>query len=529
VPIGAVYATYAASNFKKVLENMNLGENGYSFLLSPDQRFIAHYNQDYLDHRWSLDDFLGRIQDKSALPAVTQALEEPSRIVHLTDPDSGQDTRVFFLPISGAAWTMGIILNDKDQLMPPSVERIKLLRMVLIICLSIIILTIPLSGVQHGSIRSFWILSSVFAVCCFLSYVSALALTIIYPPENYGKSVFITNQNLLNRFTSDQRHRILDLTGELPLFIPTGIYVQAVSYDKSKGSIAINGYLWQRYTQGIHDGVERGFMMPGSISFDLEEPFTTRFGNTELVRWNFNATLFQDFDFSRYPFSREYIQIQLRHNQFTRNIILAPDLESYKIINPTALPGLKNDLYLRGWDTRGSYFGYRFENYKTSFGLVDDEGLTDFPDLFFTIEISKRIFGAIISHLLPLVVVAILLFALLLLSSHVKVEKREIIGGIAACAGFFIVIVFSHIGLRESFVIKDIIYLEYFYYIIYVLILITVANYVSVGRQIEKERMAFSSGISHSEIFRRRDLYAKMLFWPFSQLAILVLTLLEFY
>jgi len=267
----------------------------------------------------------------------------------------------------------------------------------------------------------------------------------------------------------------------------------------------------------------------------LEEPFTTRSGNTELVRWGFKATLYQDFDFSKYPFGREYVQIQLRHKQFTKNVILVPDLESYKLINPTAWPGLQPDIFLHGWNINKSYFSYRFENYSTSFGLADYAGLTDFPELYFTIEISKQIFGAIISHALPLAVVALLLFALLLLSSNMEVGKLEVVEAIAACAGFFLVIVFSHLGIRESFAVQDIMYLEYFYYVTYVLILFTVANYVIIASSKQKkERSAFTSEMSETsfliKLIRHHDnLFVKVLYWPLSQLAVLILTLLEFY
>jgi hypothetical protein len=528
-PMGVVFATYSISSFKQVLDNMNLGKNGYSFLLSPAKRYIVHHDQDYLDHRWSLDDFLGRLHDKSVGRAVTAALGNPSRIVRLTDPDSGQDSRVLFLQIPEAAWTLGIMLDDNDLMMPPSAERIKLLRLVLVICLAIFLLAIPLSAINQNLKGRLWILSNVFTVCCIIGNVAALGLTAAFPPDNVENSFLITNQNSLNRFMSDQRHRILEQTGEVPFFIPTGIYVQSISYNNSGGTISINGYVWQRYTLGVHDGVERGFMIPGSTSFKAGEPQVTRSGNTELVRWNFNATLYQDFNYKKYPFSREYIQVPLQHKQFTRNIILVPDLESYKITNPEALPGLKNNLYLRGWDSRRSYFGYRFENYKTSFGLASDMGKTDFPSLFLTIEVSKQIFGALISQFLPLAVVSILLFALLLVSTNMKGEKLEVIEGIAACAAFFIVIVFAHIGLRQSFAVKDIIYLEYYYYIVYVMILFTVGTYVSVAVQKEQEQMAFTPGISHSNLFRQRGLYAQLLFWPLSQLTILLLTLQEFY
>jgi len=534
-PMGVFFATYSVNSFKRVLDNMDLGENGYAFLLSSERRFIVHHNQDYIDHRWSLDDFLGRLEDTSVVNAVSNALSDPSRIVRLTDPDSGLDSQVFFLQIPEAEWTLGILLNDRDMVLPSSIARTKLLRMVLVLCLSIVLLTIPLSGIQHGSKRSFWILSNIFTMCCIISYVTALKLTIDQPPEVFENSQLITNQNILNRFMSDQRRRTLDQREEIPLFIPTGIYIHSISFDSSIGGIAINGYLWQRYTLGIHDGIDREIVIPGSDSFELEEPITTRSGNTELVRWGFKATLYQDFDFSKYPFGREYVQTQLRHKQFTRNVILVPDLESYKLMNPTAWPGLQNDIYLHGWNINKSYFSYRFENYSTSFGLTDYAGLKDFPELFFTIEISKRIFGAVVSHALPLAVVTLLLFALLLLSSNMEVGKLEVVEAIAACAGFFLVIVFSHLGIRESFAVQDIIYLEYFYYVTYVLILFTVANYVIVASHKQKEsRHGFPSDMSKAspwiKLIRHHDnLFVKTLYWPVSQLAVLILTLLEFY
>ena len=533
-PAGIIFATYSVSSFKRILDNMVLGDNGYSFLLSSEKRFILHHNQDYIDHRWSLDDFLDRLNNTSIVNEVNNALLDPSLLVHLKDPDSGQDSQVFFLQIPGAGWTLGILLNDGDLEMPSSIARKKLMGMVLVFCLSIILLTITLSGIQHGSIQAFWILSMVFTICCIISYVTALRLTLTHPPSNSDNSLLITNQNILNHFMSDQRRRTLDQREEVPLFIPTGIYIQSISFDNAIGGIAINGYLWQRYTLGIHDDVDRGFLIPGSDSFEIEEPLITRSDNTELVRWAFKATLYQDFDFSKFPFGREYVQIDLRHKQFTRNIILIPDLKSYKIINPTAWPGMQKDIYLHGWNIEKSYFNYKFENYSTSFGLTDYAGLADFPELFFTIEISKQILGAIISHALPLAVVLLLLFALLLLSTNMEVGKLEVVEAIAACAGFFLVIIFSHIGLRESFAIQDIIYLEYYYYITYVLILFTVANYVIVATQKQKERFDITPkhlrAFSWTKALRYKDnLPVKILYWPLSQFAVLILTLMEFY
>jgi cache domain-containing protein len=533
-PVGVVFATYSVSSLERIFDHMDLGDNGYSFLLSSEKHFIVHHNQDYIDHRWSLDDFLARLTNTFIKKTVSNALLNSSQIVRLTDPDTNQDSQIFFLPIPEAEWTLGILLYDEDLQMPSSIARIKLLHIVLALCVSVFLLTIPLSGIQYGSIRSFWILSNVFTICCVISYVTALKLTTDQPPDNFIDSQLITNQNTLNNFMSDQRRRTLEQREEIPLFIPTGLHIQAISFDSSIEGIAINGQLWQRYTLGIHDDIDREILIVGSDSFELEAPITTRFGNTELVRWNFKASLYQEFDFSKYPFGREYMQTQLRHKQFTRNIILVPDLESYKLINPTALPGLQDDIFLRGWNIKKSFFNYRFENYNTNFGLTDYAGLTDFPELYFTIEISKQVFGAVISHALPLVVVALLLFALLLLSTNMESGKLEVVEAIAACAGFFLVIVFSHLGIRESFAVQDIMYLEYFYYVTYVLILFTVANYVMIASQKEDELHPATSTTSKApsqlKFIRHHDnLFVKIVYWPASQLAVLILTLLEFY
>ncbi len=195
---------------------------------------------------------------------------------------------------------------------------------------------------------------------------------------------------------------------------------------------------------------------------------------------------------------------------------------------------MQNDIYLHGWNIEKSYFNYKVENYSTSFGLTDYSGLTDFPELIFTIEISKQVLGAIISHALPLIVVTMLLFALLLLSTNMEVGKLEVVEAIAACAGFFLVIIFSHIGIRESFAVQDIIYLEYYYYITYVLILLTVANYVIIATQKQKDRFDTTPKklrpFSWTRILRYRDnLPVKILYWPLSQLAVLILTLLALY
>jgi hypothetical protein len=530
-PVGVIFATYAVSRLQRVFDAMDLGANGYAFLLSSTEHFLLHPNSDYIQNRRTLDDVRGHMITNQAAAAETldDALRDPSRTVRFTDADTGMYSRVFFShPILPAAWTLGVVLVDQDLLLPPAAAHAKQIRFALLFALAVVVLTVPLSGALRGSTLGLWVLSLVFSVCCIFVYGFALWLAMHQPAVEGPELLRITNRNVLNKFMSDQRHRTLAQREEVPLFVPAGIYVQSIAFENAS-DVGITGYVWQRYTDRIHDHVVRGFEMAESESFNRQEPHTMRSGNVELVRWSFKATLPQQLDYSRYPIGRQNVSIRLWHKQFTENIILIPDLGSYTLLNPAANPGMLKGLTLGGWNIKGSFFDYRFEKYQTSFGLTDSAGLTDFPELYFNITIEKAITGPMISNILPLVVIFILLSTILYLSSRLEAQVTVI----TACASFFLIVVFSHIGLRQSLATDTIVYLEYFYFTTYVMILYVTLNYIfwtSAEAEIAQSSDTDAPQISPFSRFvhYRNNLIPKLLFWPASQLALLVLTLLTF-
>ncbi len=305
----------------------------------------------------------------------------------------------------------------------------------------------------------------------------------------------------------------------MPLFIPTGIYIQS-AFLEDASNVGVNGYIWQRYTKGIHDGIQRGFIMPEAKASTITRAYTIEDGDTELVRWNFNATVHQNFDYSRYPFDRERVVIDLWHTEFTNNVILIPDLSSYKLMSPAAKPGLFEEVKILGWEIGDSSFNYLTQSYKTSFGLRDFAGLTSYPNLYFGFDIRKEITGPFVSNMLPLLVVTILLFAILFLGTRDDRYKGRLgfaLDVIAACAGFFLVAILLHIALRRDLAARDIVYLEYFYFVTYAMILYVAVNYVLFTKT------------SIRLVQYRDDFIAKVVFWPVSQLALLLFTLMVFY
>ncbi len=518
-PIGVVFATYQLGVFQNLMDSMDLGQYGYSFLLSSENRFILHQNKNLSEKQLPLNRQLGRTTDAVEVGRIEQALGDPALTVIFSDPDTGLQSRIFFHSIPSANWKMGVVLADRDGKIPVKTSHRKLTNVALVLLVSTLLLTIAVAKINQDKKRGLWIVSSVFAGSCVVVGIFVMTLVMKSKIPDREGVLPITNWNTLNQFVSEQRLRTLTEREEIPFFIPTGIYIQSVYFEDAT-TTGISGYVWQRYTKGIHDNIQRGFIMPLAKDITITKSYTADENESEVIRWNFSATIHQNFNYSKYPFDSERVIVDLWHKEFTKNVILIPDLISYDLINPAAKPGLSKDIKISGWEVGDSSFYYLNETFNTSFGLSDFSGLSNFPNLYFGFDIRKEITGPFVSNMLPLLVVTILLFTILFLGTQDASKKGQLgiaLDSIAACAGFFLVAILLHIALRRDLAAQEIFYLEYFYFVTYSMILYVAVNDVLLTKT------------SITIIHYNDNFIAKVAFWPISQFALLWFTLMKFY
>ena len=120
--------------------------------------------------------------------------------------------------------------------------------------------------------------------------------------------------------------------------------------------VFVKGLLWQKLDSQISKGFSAGFALPDAVELDMSEAYRQRDGASETIGWEFEATLRQNMDLSRFPFDHDSVSIRLLPKDFTRSVVLVPDLASYSVINPSSLPGLDENLELSGCarhDARG--------------------------------------------------------------------------------------------------------------------------------------------------------------------------------
>jgi len=270
--------------------------------------------------------------------------------------------------------------------------------------------------------------------------------------------------------------------------IKTGIFIDSFKFFDSS-EVNISGYIWQKYTDGIHDAVkpklsEIGFILPEQVNsgsdIDPREVYRVRTGNVEVIGWYFEATLRQPFDYAHYPFDHKTVWVRLWAKNFSQNVVLVPDFAAYKATGLADIFGIEDKIVMGTWERKNTYFNYQLANYSTDFGIPDYVGYTGFPELHYNFVVKRKFENAFIVYLLPLFLVTALLFAALLtVSTKPELSDRHgfsTSGFIGTSSTLFFVVMLAHIQLRGQFAGSSIVYIEYFYIIMYALLVSATAS-----------------------------------------------------
>lgn len=296
--------------------------------------------------------------------------------------------------------------------------------------------------------------------------------------------------------------------------IKTGIFIQSLDFSSSS-QVHITGYIWQRYQNTIDDDIkptlgEVGFILPEQVdSTEAKEVYRVQYENEELIGWYFDATLRQPFNYRNYPFDHKTIWVRMWAKNFSHNIVFIPDYSAYHSTGLNDIFGIEKNIVLGTWTRENTFFNYHLSSYDTNFGITEYVGQTGFPELHYNFVVKRIFENAFIVYLLPLLLVSMLLFAALLtVSKDNDLSNRHgfsTSGFIAASSTLFFVVMLAHIQLREEVAGATIVYIEYFYIIMYVILVSATANTYLFATQ-AAPWLAF--------IHYEDNLIPKLAYWP---------------
>ena len=280
---------------------------------------------------------------------------------------------------------------------------------------------------------------------------------------------------------------------------------------------------------GLHDSIlpqtgEIGFVLPEQINTggDIEprEMYRIRQNNEVVIGWYFEATLKQEFDYSTYPFDDKTVWVKLWAKDFPANVVLVPDFDSYQATGIEDTFGIDPDIVMGAWIREDTYFDYALSSYDTDFGIDNYVGQFGFPELHYNFVIKRNFGDAFIIYVLPLFLVASLLFAsLLTVSADDKLASKHDFstnGFIAASSALFFVVLIGHISLREQFAGSGVVYIEYFYILMYVFLVAATLNTYLFSIQAARWLTL---------VHYRDNLIPKLAYWPVLLTLLILVTL----
>lgn len=511
-PLGVLGTDINLAEVHDSMAKMKLGDTGFGFIVSRQGSLISHPIYELVRNRTTLKE-LAQEPDQSHLKEVVDRLHTPKRadfdFFKVENATTGQLFRIGLYRMPLTDWTLVVELPEQEG--GAEATLLRRLHIALNACtvLSLFLLVSIIFRVDRFyqiRWRYVGLVSLIFTIGIGAVWIVAKRHTSLVNDT----AITIYDEEGLSRFIGRQESLAHDRHVEPPLFIPTGLHIQSLEFT-SANNVFVTGYIWQNYPQKLPDGIEKGFIFPESISLKKQKVYSKPLADSgEVSGWYFEVTLRQPFDYTKYPFDKQDVWLRIWHRNFDRNVILVPQLGSYELSYPAALPGIEEHLVLPEWDVRASYFSYQPHNYNTNFGIESYVGQYDFPELYFTARIQRKFIEPFIANLLPFFVIMVLVFA----SSLNYQREASTSAFITECGAMLFSVLLAHYSLRERIESTGFVYFENFYFIAYAAILVLIIYALAFkGERFQLEN----------------DTLANQLYWPAITGILFVLTVITFF
>jgi len=476
-----------------LLSNLTLGKTGYGCIVSQEGTIVSH----------PIRELIGQSVD--ADPMVKQIFQQDflGKLQTIVNEKTGQDFWVVKLRLPSSPFYLCVLLNQEDFLISSQTSMQKIGLIVFFSIMGFICFMGLCLRVYRMDIKKLPYYSGIIASSFLFGIVLIVSFAFNFLEPNSG--IKIIDPAILNRYLDIQFSSAQKATAEDLTYIPTALFIQNLFFS-SAHKAEISGQIWQQYPKSVK---ERGVVFPeqaGKIT--LEPAFEISGSDYDVIGWHFNALLFESFLLTKYPFDQELFQLRLWPLSIKDNLVLVPALEIYQEIRPDLRPALNPQMQLKSWHIAKSFFSYDPSNYFYRLNKKVFNTPYHIPELVFNIHLKRKLLNPILLGVLPLLIIASLLFVVMVFN------KTEMV--VSTCGGLFFAIALIHRSIREGLMIDNLSYIDVFYLMMYFMLLLVASSYIAYAR-------------SRFCLFSCKDnLAIKLLYWPIIFGVIFFVTLVHF-
>jgi len=513
---GVVDYAITLKDFTRIVDSLSVGEAGYGFTYEPGGDILSHPDPDYLlENVFQLRDG----KDESILKEMKENREG---VVEYNSTYTYKFSWFFFRALESTGWKSVLVFAEDDLLGASDQGRRKTIHIAIgISALLLALLALVLRLDQYNPQRLWWMVVAVslvitgnIVIIWYLNLTTDFSLL----ADNQER---IVNKTILRKYVDRYDRDLYKLAQSNYHKVPTGVFIE--SYELTSFEASLIGKIWMKYPKQLYDVAPPAFYFPNVSAIEPRGLVSEIISEIEsedyfLVTWRFRVTVEQDFSYQQFPFEQNTIELVILYPDSEKKILFVPDLDSYDVLNPSVKPGLNMDISVPSSKAISSFFTFKKTDYKTTFG--NSTPVNSYPALRFTI-VARRIFlSPIIANMIPILIVALIMFIVLCISPG-KEDGRSgltIMNVIQSSAGFLFILLLAHVNERRRIETPEIAYIELFYFSMYVLI------------TLQSIALAMSLSGSTWRVFKYHDnLILKALFWPALLSTWFVVTMFRFY
>ena len=505
VPSGVVRVAVSLKEIQSLVGSLAPGSSGYGFLLSAKGVFMA----DPLDaHVRNGDTFEGvarAMNDQGRLRIARAALAHQAGFAQSVSGVTGQATWIFLEPVPEAGWSLGTtIIKDELDLAPPDLNHVLAWLVTLATATLLVGLFLTLEHWRDGfGLAWAFSLTGSLVLAAGTGFLWHAAYTLHQGPRSHEVEVM----SIPRREAFIKRYEKIGagLKEVSSTFIPTGVFIQQMEIS-GDSQMKISGQVWERFPKDF-PAEGRGVTFPEAVTCTFGHPLEKTSGHALIQVYPFQGVFHMQADsIVNYPFDRSSVRLRMWPRQYYDNVVLVPDLEAYTILVPISLPGIDKGIELSGWKLGQSHFSFLQETYNTNFGISDYAGQQDSPELAYVFTLRRNFTNPFIATFLPILVVVGLLYALVVTTVRTKelmsASGYSAMNLLRSVITLFFPVVVAQINLRNHILTEGLLYVEYYYFLVYLLILVTAMNSLAV---LYWDHPAIQSGDNR---------LAKLAFWP---------------
>lgn len=514
--IGIAFANIDLQWIREIIDSHDLGIDNYAMLLDREGHVLydglgAHTSED------SIAALAVRSPNDQVISTALRILSSDTKIgaedetMGVVNTFSGRGVWMHAFSIPETGWLL-ITVSHKDNV-PSHTLFIGLICSLVAVVVGIYLLTLSklTAYVRHVVFVSLSLSGATFIICL-------LQQVLVTDIEN--EHLVMNHADDIDDFIETRSLAAIKNQSVMYTYIPTAIFIQSLEFETAI-NVRLSGYVSLRfadldYAERYLREAKNAIVFPEAISTELSLAYDRMEDGDRLVGYYFETTLRQNFDYRKYPLDSQLVWIRI-WPQPDAPVVLIPDIEAYRTINPRELPGIERDFVVTDWELVRTFFQLVRKEYNTN---IRSEHFVD--ELFFNIELKRKFFNPFIAHFFPLLVVLLMLFIITLGITGVDARKNRLgfdtSNVVASASALFFVVLIAHVQLRGALAASTLVYLDYYYLTTYLVILLLTGNAV-----------AFAMNLPWALVQVEDNLIPKLIYWPGLLLFILIVTAFVFW